>query len=194
MSTSVDKPERARLSAAESRERILQAARFAFTRASYDAVGVREITSAAGVDPAMISRLFGSKEALFKAVAEEAFRLEPAFLGPVDSLGTNIARHLLGPIRKPDSDTFDEFAFLLRSVGSPLAAPILSAALHDDFVAPLAKRIGGSDAQARAAMITACVMGFAVLRAGLGSPALERARPQRLVGMLGAAIQACIDS
>lgn len=194
MSTSVDKSGRERLPAAESRERILQAAKYAFTRASYDAVGVREITSMAGVDPAMVSRLFGSKEALFKAVANEAFSLEPAFVGPIDSLGEQIARHLLGPIRKPDSETFDEFAFLLRSVGSPLAAPILSAALHDDFVKPLAKRIGGRDAQARAAMITACVMGFAVLRAGLGSPAIEGARPERIVGMLGAAIQACLDS
>jgi AcrR family transcriptional regulator len=194
MSTSVDKSARTRLSAAESRERILQAAKYAFTRASYDAVGVREITSAAGVDPAMISRLFGSKEALFKVVADEAFSLEPAFLGPLDSLGERIARHLLRPIRKPDNETFDEFAFLLRSVGSPLAAPILSEALHDDFVTPLAKYIGGNEAHVRAAMITACVMGFAVLRAGLGSPALDKAKPQRMVAMLGAAIQACLNS
>jgi AcrR family transcriptional regulator len=194
MSTGVDKSGRERLSAAESRDRILQAAKYAFTRASYDAVGVREITSMAGVDPAMVSRLFGSKEALFKVVAEDAFGLESAFVGPIDSLGEQIARHMLEPIRKPEAETFDEFAFLLRSVGSPLAAPILSAALHDDFVKPLAKRIGGRDAQARAAMITACVMGFAVLRAALGSPAIDGAKPERIAGMLGAAIQACLDT
>jgi AcrR family transcriptional regulator len=148
----------------------------------------------AGVDPAMVSRLFGSKEAMFKAVADEAFGLEPVFVGPIDSLGEQIARHLLGPIRKSEAETFDQFAFLLRSVGSPLAAPILSAALHDDFVKPLARGIGGKDAQARAAMIMACVMGFAVLRTGLGSPSIESAKPERIVGMLGAAIQACLDA
>lgn len=193
MSTSVDKTGRERLSAARSREKILQAAKFAFTRASYDAVGVREITSMAGVDPSMVSRLFGSKEALFEAVAKQAFGLGPSFVGTIDSLGEQIARHLIGPIRKEETETFDEFAFLLRSVGSPLAAPILSAALHDDFIEPLAKRIAGRDASARAAMITACVMGFAVLRAGLGSPAIENAKPEKIVKMLGAAIQACLE-
>jgi AcrR family transcriptional regulator len=193
MSTSVDKSLRERLSAAECRQRILQAARFAFTRASYDAVGVREIASSAGVDPAMVSRLFGSKEALFKSVADDAFSLEPAFVGPTGTLGKQIARHLLGPIRKAESETFDEFAFLLRSVGSPIAAPILSAALHDDFVIPLSRRIGGKDAQARAALITAYVMGFAVLRAGLGSPAIEKAAKAQLAHLLGAAIQACLN-
>ncbi|MDR7009314.1 TetR/AcrR family transcriptional regulator [Paraburkholderia strydomiana] len=192
MSTSVDKSTRERLSAAQCRERIIDAARFTFTRAGYDAVGVREIAARAGVDPAMVSRLFGSKEALFSVVADEAFSLEPAFVGPVDTLAHRIARHLLGPIRKSESEAFDEFAFLLRSVGSPVAAPILAAALHRDFVEPLARHIGKKDAQERAAMITAYVMGFAVLRAGLGSAAIERAKPQRIVSLLAAAIQTCL--
>jgi AcrR family transcriptional regulator len=193
MSTSVDKVAKERLTAAECRERILQAAKFAFSRAGYDAVGVREITSMAGVDAAMVSRVFGSKEALFKAVADDAFSLEPAFVGPLEMLGKQIARHLLGPIRKVESETFDEFAFLLRSVGSPIAAPILSEALHEDFVTPLARRMAGKEAQARAALITAYVMGFAVLRAGLGSPAIEMAEPEKLADLLGAAIQACLN-
>jgi len=192
MSTTVDNSARERLSATECRERILQAARFAFSGAGYDAVGVREITSKAGVDAAMVSRLFGSKEALFKAVAADAFGLEPAFAGPVEALGLQIARHLLGPIRKDEAEAFDEFAFLLKSVGSPIAAPILSAALHADFVKPLARKLGGRDTQARAAMITAYVMGFAVLRAGLGSPAIERAEPEKIVALLAAAIQQCL--
>jgi AcrR family transcriptional regulator len=194
MSTNVDKGRAPRLSAAESRSRILAAARLAFTRAGYDTVGVREIAAAAGVDPAMVPRLFGSKEALFTVIAREAFRLEPAFAGTIDGLGERVARHLLGPIAKPDADTFDEFAFLLRSVGSPVAAPILSAALHEDFIRPLAERMSGAEAGARAALITAYVLGFAVLRAGLGSPVIEAAAPDTLVARLGAAIQACLNS
>ncbi len=126
MSTSVDNSGRApRLTAAESRARILAAARSAFTRAGYDTVGVREIAAAAGVDPAMVPRLFGSKEALFTEIAKGAFSLEPAFEGPIAGLGERVARHLLGPISKADPAVFDEFQFLLRSVGSPVAAPIL---------------------------------------------------------------------
>jgi AcrR family transcriptional regulator len=193
MSTSVDKGRRPlRSTADQTRGRILAAARLAFTHASYDAVGVREIAARADVDPAMVPRLFGSKAALFTIVAREAFSLEPAFEGPNRGLGERVARHLLGPISKSNPEVFDEFAFLLRSVGSPTAAPILSAALHEDFIKPLSRRMNGEEAQARAAMITAYVLGFAILRAGLGSPILETADPTLIVGRLGDAIQACL--
>jgi AcrR family transcriptional regulator len=192
MSTSVDNRKRAaRLSAAESRARILSAARIAFTHAGYDTVGVREIAAAAGVDPAMVPRLFGSKEALFTEIAHEAFHLESAFEGPIEELGGRIARHLLGPIQRSAPDTFDEFEFLLRSLGSPVAAPILSAALHADFIAPLSERMSLADADARAALITAYVLGFAVLRAALGSPAIDSA-PDTVAEKLSGAIQACL--
>lgn len=193
MSTSVDEGRRIpRLSADASRARILAAARIAFTRAGYDTVGVREIAAHAGVDPAMVSRLFGSKEALFRDIAHAAFSLEPAFDGPLDGLGYRIARHLLGPIQTRDPEMFDEFQFLLRSVGSPIAAPILSAALHADFIVPMAQRMNGTEAETRAALITAYVLGFAVLRAGLGSPAIESARSEMIAQKLGDAIQACL--
>jgi AcrR family transcriptional regulator len=193
MPTVVDNRGRApRLSAAESRARILNAARIAFTRAGYDTVGVREIAAAAGVDPAMVPRLFGSKEALFTEIANGAFGLEPAFEGPTEGLGERVARHLLGPIPKDDPEAFDEFQFLLRSVGSPVAAPILSAALHADFIQPLSKRTSGADAEARAALVTAYVLGFAVLRAALGSPSIDAAAPGLIERRLGAAIQAAL--
>ncbi len=195
MSTSVDNKSRTpRLSAAESRSRILAAAKIAFTHAGYDTVGVREIATAANVDPAMVPRLFGSKEALFTIIARQAFSLEPAFEGPIKGLGERVARHLLGPIPKTDPNVFDEFAFLLRSVGSPIAAPILSAALHEDFIRPLSERMNAPNAEARAALITAYVLGFAVLRAGLGSPAIESASRDLVVAKLGTAIQACLTS
>lgn len=193
MSTSVDNNARSpRLSAAESRAKILNAARIAFTRAGYDTVGVREIAAAAGVDPAMLPRLFGSKEALFREIADHAFSLEPAFVGPIEALGAEVARHLTQPIdQNVDPDAFDEFAFLLRSVGSPVAAPILSAALQESFIRPLGERMSNSDAEARAALITAYVLGFAVLRVGLASKVLVDGGGEAVSDRLAEAIQAC---
>jgi AcrR family transcriptional regulator len=194
MSTSVEKIKRSpRSSAAESRSRVLAAARVAFTRAGYDTVGVREIAAAAGVDPAMVPRLFGSKAELFSQIARQAFRLEPAFEGPIEGLGERVATHLLGPIRKTEPGTFDEFQFLLRSAGSPEAAPILSAALHADFITPLSKRMSGQQAEARAELITAYVLGFSVLRGALGSPALDTAKPNLIITTLGRAIQTLLS-
>ena len=60
------------------------------------------------------------------------------------------------------------------------------------FIRPLSKRMNGADAETRAALVTAYIMGFAVLRAGLGSPALNRGNPELIVTRLGAAIQSCV--
>jgi AcrR family transcriptional regulator len=195
LSTHVDlkrKKKRApRSSAVETRAKILASARIAFSQAGFDQLGVRDLAAAAGVDPAIVIRSFGSKEALFAAVAEGAFALEPPFEGPTSGLGVRIAEALTGKKDPPRADEFDEFGLLMRSAASPTAAPILSAALHAGFVAPLAKHLGGQDASMRAALITACVLGFSTLRIALGSPALEGAARARLVARLGAAIQAC---
>jgi len=194
MSTGVDHPRaRTRTPAPETRARILAVARVAFSRAGFDQVGVRELASAAGVDPAIVVRLFGSKEALFAAVAADAFALEAPFEGPVAGLGLRVARHLCGPKVDPAPDELDEFALLMRSATSPTAAPLLSAALQAGFVEPLAKHLGGKDAPMRAALLTACVLGFATLRVAIGSPPIDAAARARLVERLGATLQACVE-
>ena len=55
--------------AAETRKRLLQAARRLFATANYVSVGIREIGAEAGMNPALISRYFGSKRNLFLEVA-----------------------------------------------------------------------------------------------------------------------------
>ena len=55
--------------AAETRKRLLQAARRLFAGANYVSVGIRDIGAEAGVNPALISRYFGSKRNLFLEVA-----------------------------------------------------------------------------------------------------------------------------
>lgn len=188
MSTHVDK--KPRIPAAETRVRILAAARLAFCRAGFDQIGVRELAADAGADPAVVIRLFVSKEALFAAVAADAFGLEPPFDGPLAGLGIRIARFLTGKAEAcDDPPAFDAFRFLLHSAASPVAAPILSRSLHESFIDPLARHLGGSDAPARAALLAATVLGFVTLRLALASPALEGATER-----LGACLQACLDA
>ena len=60
---------RQKRNAAETRMRLLQAARRLFSGANYVSVGIRDIGAEAGVNPALISRYFGSKRNLFLEVA-----------------------------------------------------------------------------------------------------------------------------
>ena len=65
-----------------------------------DTVGVREIAEMAGVDPAMVPRLFGSKKTVSAEIAERSLGSSASFEGPIKGLGERVARHLLGAIRK----------------------------------------------------------------------------------------------
>lgn len=55
----------------EARQRLMIAAKHLFSEHGYDAVSTRMIAQEAGVNLAMISYYFGSKEQLFKAIFEE---------------------------------------------------------------------------------------------------------------------------
>jgi AcrR family transcriptional regulator len=197
MSTPVDynPTRRRRTSSADMRTRVLAAAGKAFSRAGYDAVGVREVAGLADTDPAIVIRLFGSKAGLFAELAENAFGDEEVFQGPLETLGERLASHLTLPlIAATDVGEKDDFQLLLRSASSLVAAPILSTALHRALIEPLGRRIGTADGASRAALITAQVLGFSILRFGLGSLAIETADRAVIAERLAGAIQLCIDN
>ena len=58
---------------ADTRERILGAAREEFSERGYEKTSVRGIAKAAGVDPALVHHYFGTKEQVFEAAIEVAF-------------------------------------------------------------------------------------------------------------------------
>ncbi len=62
------RPERHPRNAAETRRRILEAARTLFSRDVYKNVGTRDIAAEAGVNLTLINRYFGSKKQLFNEV------------------------------------------------------------------------------------------------------------------------------
>lgn len=62
----------------QTRQRILDGATRMFADASFDKVSLRAVARSVGVDPALISHYFGSKEGLFDAVLEGALQPERA--------------------------------------------------------------------------------------------------------------------
>jgi AcrR family transcriptional regulator len=175
--------------------RILAAAGGAFSRAGYDAVGVREIATLADTDAAIVIRLFGSKAELFTTLADSAFGAEDVFDGPLGTLGVRLASHLMSPMdASDDAGEANDFLLLLRSATSLTAAPILSAALHRALIGPLGQRIGSPDGAARASLVTAQVLGFSTLRFALGSPPIEDADRRMMTERLAALIQNCVDA
>lgn len=69
--------------AIEPRERILEAARELFSAKGYSAVGVRELAGQAGVNIAMISYYFGSKQGVLEELINRFFDLYEAVAAEV---------------------------------------------------------------------------------------------------------------
>ncbi|RYD68423.1 MAG: TetR/AcrR family transcriptional regulator [Sphingomonadales bacterium] len=174
--------------AAATRQAMLHAARRHFARESYESVGLREIARDAGADPALVSRYFGSKEHLF----QEALRGDKKKM--LDDVSReDLPAHLAALIIDDSAScevtaaNLDRVMILLRSASSPKASEIVRAALHEDMLGPIARIIGGEDAELRAALCLAILMGNGTVRSALaldaacdGDPEVFRARLIRL--------------
>lgn len=69
-----------------AREKIFQAGKVLFAEKGFEAVSVRDITGAAGVNNSMISYYFGGKEGLYEAIFEGGFSSMLNFLNEKERL------------------------------------------------------------------------------------------------------------
>ncbi|MBC6459427.1 TetR/AcrR family transcriptional regulator [Actinomadura sp. HBU206391] len=161
---------------AATRAALLDAARMRFAQHGYDGTGVREIAGDVGVDPALVFRYFGSKDALYA----EAVQAEiPAGLGadrrrPL----THITDALLHDVVFADWDQFDgehPLLVMLRSSGRPVIRDRLREQICAGYLADFAERLEGEDAALRAELMGALLLGMGVMRSLVGSPALSEA-------------------
>jgi AcrR family transcriptional regulator len=138
-----------------SRVAIRDAAVRLFAHAGYAGTSVRDIAADAGVDPALVIRHFGSKEQLFL----DTMRLEFDHFdldGPLETLGERLIRSLLDA----DEQVRGVYLALIRASDAGQISSALRAAHEEDFVAPLAARLGGADATTRARLAAAMVGGL----------------------------------
>lgn len=160
----------ARRTAAEIRSALVAAARTEFAKSGYDLASVRDIAAAAGLQASLINRYFGSKEALFRAVlstslgpAEVRDEQESFAAGPA-LFARNLAQRVSAPTSWPMTERVQILALALRSTGSEVARGIIAEDLDARFVGPLACQLEGPDAELRAAVISAVVMGVSLAR------------------------------
>ncbi|MEI9926938.1 MAG: TetR family transcriptional regulator [Sphingomonas sp.] len=155
--------------AAATRQAILASARRHFARDSYENVGLREIAGDAGIDPALIGRYFGSKEQLFAEAVrgEDRDMLQDI---PRERLADHLAALLTDESRQDcgaAAAKIDKLLILLRSASSPHASQIIREAMSEDMLRPIIRSVGGADAEARASLCLAVLMGVGILRSAM---------------------------
>lgn len=176
-----------------TRQALLSAARARFLQESYENVGLREVAGAVGVDVALISRYFGSKEDLFREVLGMGRKKDilPGDVGP-----QQIPGFLTGLFLSPDADhneneNVERLLIILRSASSPAASRIVREALRHDVLIPLADRLGGLSPEVRASTSMAVWMGMTIMRTVIAiDPVCQRTPEleQRLLALFTAAL------
>lgn len=177
--------------AAATRDAILLAARERFSRDSYDDVGVRDIARDAGVDAALISRYFGSKEDLFSAALDSCHSGEAVYEGAREDFGERIADQLVYHPQR--TEKLAGMQMMLRSVGSAKAAEIVQSSARTEFFEPFAAWLGEPDAAVRVRLISGLLMGLSLSRELGGGFGLSESEQRLLRDRLAVMLQALVD-
>jgi AcrR family transcriptional regulator len=146
----------------ETKERIRDAARTRFLAEGYQAVSLRSIAAEAGVDVALVSYYFGSKQGLFAATM--ALPMNPADIfqevlrGDLDTLPERALRALTG-VWDDDATGGPLRALAVTAVSDPEVTRLLRELVSRELIDQLAARLGSPDGRERAAAFVAQMAG-----------------------------------
>lgn len=148
--------------AATTRDKLLESARRRFLEESYDNAGLRDIARDAGVDVSLVGRYFGNKEELFRAVLRKDDKHWEE-LAQAEDVPSYLANLCVSDAQQ-DAEHIERLLIMLRSAASPTAANIVRSVFNSDVIQPMAKILGGPEAEPRAAMALSILMGTTIVR------------------------------
>ncbi|MFB9909281.1 TetR/AcrR family transcriptional regulator [Allokutzneria oryzae] len=178
-----------RRDAAATRAALLKAAGELFAERGYDRTTVRDIAARAGVNQALLFRYFGTKEELFNAVvASRGMDLLNA--GPVAEL----PRRLLEVFLTDTPEGVDHpIQAMLRSAALGSESSALRKEMGRAYVRSLAELASGPDAELRAELALAWLVGIGFCRSVLGSDVLLAADSERVISHVRQGISALLE-
>ncbi|SCG81113.1 transcriptional regulator, TetR family [Micromonospora rifamycinica] len=176
----------------DTREAILTAARSAFAERGFDATPIRQIATAAGVDPALVHHYFGSKEELFRATidipVDPAALLPAVLVGDPDGTGERLVRTFLGVW---DSPAGAAAVALLRSAADNEWTARL---MREFLVTQVLRRVldhldlPPAELPMRGALVATQMIGLAMMRYVIRLEPVASATPDTLAATLGPTI------
>jgi AcrR family transcriptional regulator len=153
-----------RRDAAATKAALLSAAAELFIERGFDRTTVRDIAARAGANQALLFRYFGSKEALFRAAMTNHGRQFLADTAPEQLVGRMLA-HMLGPDGRRGKD--NTIYALLRSGANEYTAAVFRDDLGEPYRRALAALTDADDAETRADLVLAWLLGIGLVRSVL---------------------------
>ncbi|MFF0855546.1 TetR family transcriptional regulator [Streptomyces sp. NPDC003280] len=182
-----------RTESAGTRDRILAAAREEFSERGYEKTSVRGIAKAAGVDSALVHHYFGTKEQIFEASVAVAFApaLEvPDAIAdvPPAEVGERLTRFLLGVWENPTTRT-PLLAILRSAVNNETAAAVFRRLVASQLLRRVAAQVDLPDAELRAELAAAQLVGAAMMRYVIKLEPLASADLEQIVARVAPVVQ-----
>ncbi|WP_128382132.1 TetR/AcrR family transcriptional regulator [Streptomyces cavernae] len=177
----------------DTRDKILDAARAEFSERGYDKTSVRGIAKAAGVDSALVHHYFGTKEQVFEAAIEVAFA--PALNatkvieeGPFDGVGERLTRFVFGVWENP-ATRIPLLAVVRSAFNNETAAAVFRRLIASQLLRRIAGQLDLPDAELRAELAAAQLVGTAMLRYVIKVEPLASADPEQIIARIAPVVQ-----
>jgi AcrR family transcriptional regulator len=171
---------------------ILDAARELFAETGFERTTIRAVGARAGVDPALVMQYFGNKEGLFAAATQWNGEHQRILTATSDTLAAAAIDDLLAHFE--EADDREAVVALMRNC---LTHPQALNAMRDQVMCgrkdALAAMLDGGDAELRAALLTACMVGLGMARYMIKLEPVASASPEDLHRLLGPVLDALVE-
>jgi AcrR family transcriptional regulator len=174
-----------------SEQAILDAARESFASAGFERTTIRGVARSAGVDPALVMQHFGSKERLFAAAAQWPEESRTVLSADRSELPAAALHDVLARFEGEEREA--AVALLRGCMTHPGAARVMRDEVMCERIEAVAGTIGGPDAELRAGLVGACLIGLSVARHLLEVEPVASASPDDLVRLLEPALRALVE-
>ncbi|OLZ62211.1 TetR family transcriptional regulator [Streptomyces sp. IMTB 2501] len=182
-----------RTESADTRDRILTAAREEFSERGYDKASVRGIAKTAGVDSALVHHYFGTKEQVFEAAVTVA--LAPALDapvaiadGPLDGVGERMTRFVFGVWENPRTRA-PLLAIVRSAVNNDTAAAVFRRLIAAQLLRRIAAQVDLPDPELRAELAAAQLVGAAMMRYVIKLEPLASADLEQIIARVAPVVQ-----
>jgi AcrR family transcriptional regulator len=175
-----------------TRDAIAAAAATLFAEQGFDRASVRAIARQAGVDPALVTHYFGSKQRLFVEVSR--FPIDPQLLveqvvsGERDGVGLRLATLMLGVLESAEGR--QRVTGMVRAAATePAAAAAMRHLIETGVVGPIAHALGSDRPELRATFAGSQFVGLVMARYVIGVEPLASAPADEVARTIAPVLQ-----
>jgi len=171
-----------------TRATILKAAQELFAELGYARTTVRDIAARAAIDPALVMRYFGSKDALFARATAIDLKLPDLTQTAPAQFGDTLIRHFLDIWEGLSSTGI--LTMLLRTSASDEDVAAKMRNVFAGQVLPMLARVADpAEVATRAGLIATQLLGLALCRYVLKVPPIVAMTPERIIASFGPLLQ-----